>query len=153
MIRERTYRGDNLTYINNVWKRFVIIAFTLLLMLIPFSSFGNITFAEGEGSLIPDDNLRYAINEALGKTDEEIGNYQPTEDDLVGLTKISAIGKGINNLEGLQYAKGLKSLYLDNNHEINDFSVINNLSSLEELTLYNTQFKNFSVLEGLYMLT
>jgi hypothetical protein len=60
---------------------------------------------------IKDVNLRNAILSALGKP----SNYIITRADLLLLTTLNLNGKGISNLQGLQYASNLTNLDVRNN--------------------------------------
>ena len=76
---------------------------------------------------IPDSYLKNAIKSALNISSDNI-----TRGDMYELTELDAIGYGISNLEGLQYAKNLEKLNLDYN-EINDLSKLNSLEKLSNL--------------------
>ncbi|MDU2491755.1 MAG: NPCBM/NEW2 domain-containing protein [Clostridium celatum] len=76
---------------------------------------------------IPDSYLKNAIKSALNISSDNI-----TIGDMYELTELEAIGYGISNLEGLQYAKNLETLNLDYN-EIKDLSKLKNLEKLSNL--------------------
>ena len=71
--------------------------------------------------------LKNAIKSALNLSSDDI-----TIGDMYKLTELNASGYGISNLEGLQYAKNLKTLNLDYN-EIKDLSKLNGLQKLSNL--------------------
>ena len=76
---------------------------------------------------IPDSYLKNAIKSALNISSDNI-----TIGDMYQLTELNAIGCGISNLEGLQYAKNLETLNLDYN-EIKDLSKLKSLKKLSNL--------------------
>ncbi|WP_312470475.1 leucine-rich repeat domain-containing protein [Neobacillus sp.] len=92
---------------------------------------------------ISDTNLAATIKTELGVTDREL-----TEDDLSALTALHAAGKGISSLEGLQLAKNLKFLVLDNN-KISDLMPLKGLTQLNELYLKDNQIGNLAPLNEL----
>lgn len=65
---------------------------------------------------IPDNNLRTAIKEALGVTNDN----QITKANLEKLTEFTAEGKDIVDLKGIEYATNLTKLVLDNNKITNE---------------------------------
>ena len=78
---------------------------------------------------IPDQNLRAAIAEALGKNP----NAPNTVEEMEGLGKLYARDKGIRDLTGLQFATNLSQLYFDDN-QISDLSPIAGLINLRSLS-------------------
>ena len=73
----------------------------------------------------PDPNLAAAVREALGLSpDEPIMNNKLKE-----LKDLTASQKGINDLTGLEQAKGLTTLSLSNN-QISDLTPISGLKKL-----------------------
>ena len=78
---------------------------------------------------IPDQNLRAAIAEALGKNP----NAKNTVEEMEGLGKLYARDKGIRDLTGLQFATNLSQLYFDDN-QISDLSPIAGLINLRSLS-------------------
>jgi len=80
--------------------------------------------------LIPDQALRQAINLALGRNAMDTLNQV----ELAQLTSLSAVGKGINDLTGLEWAVNLTSADLRNNN-ITDTTALNKLSKLTTLLL------------------
>ena len=92
---------------------------------------------------IPDANLEQAIRETLGKVSGDL-----TCADMEGLTELEANERGIDNLEGLQFADNLRGLELDDN-TISDISVLENLTELRYLFLQGNNVSDVSPLAGL----
>ena len=78
---------------------------------------------------MPDNELKRAIKDQLNLSSDVI-----TRGDMNKLTSLSAVGNGISNLEGLQYAMNLESLNLDYN-EIRDISQIKDLKKLNNVSI------------------
>lgn len=78
---------------------------------------------------MPDNELKRAIKDQLNVSSDVI-----TRGDMTKLTSLSAVGYGIANLEGLQYAVNLESLNLDYN-EIRDISQIKDLKKLNNVSI------------------
>lgn len=95
----------------------------------------------------PDPNLEAAVRQALNKPTGGI-----TDVDMAGLTILGAGSDGVSNLQGLQYATNLKTLYLDFNR-VSDLSPIKGLSKLTSLQLFSNQVSDVSPLAGLTTLT
>ena len=76
---------------------------------------------------IPDKYLKKAIKAELNISSDDI-----TIGDMYNLTELNDMGYGIEDLEGLQYAKNLETLNLDYN-EISDLSKLKNLRKLSNL--------------------
>lgn len=91
----------------------------------------------------PDKNLEEVIRETLKKSSGDIYTF-----DLRDIKSLSASGKGISNLEGIQYLKGIEELVLDNNN-ISDISMLANSSNLRALILYQNRITDISPLKGL----
>lgn len=98
---------------------------------------------------IPDENLRKALLEILNKeADDTITQY-----NLMKITRyVDLKGKGIKNLEGLQYAKFILGLDLSNN-EIEDISKLSQLIYLNYLDLRKNKISNIKSLEKLKYLS
>ncbi len=88
---------------------------------------------------IPDPGLNAAIREALQKPSGLL-----TESDLVGLTNLSAGGRNIRSVEGLESARNLKILDLDSN-SLTNFPIADGLTNLTILDLFNNHLTNFSL--------
>ncbi|MCC6489217.1 MAG: SBBP repeat-containing protein, partial [Candidatus Hydrogenedentes bacterium] len=91
----------------------------------------------------PDPNLEAAIREAIGKP---TGHIYDT--DLVGLTTLNASGRGIVNLEGLQYCFGLTNLNLYYN-QITSIDRLGGLTNLRYVELGRNQIASIDGLAGL----
>lgn len=89
---------------------------------------------------ISDEYLKEAIKSELNISSNDI-----TIGDMYNLTELNAMGYGISDLEGLQYAKNLETLNLDYN-EINDLS---KLKGLEKLSNLQAMYQNI-VIGSLY---
>ncbi|MCK5051571.1 MAG: leucine-rich repeat domain-containing protein [Candidatus Cloacimonetes bacterium] len=114
-----------------------------LIVIISIMGFG--LFAQ----IIPDDNFREEINEALGQPPE----YEPTIADLNGLTgTLNASNANIISIEGAQYLTNLIWLDLHIN-QISDISVLSGLSNLTRLDLWSNQISEINALTGLINLT
>ncbi len=93
---------------------------------------------------IPDDNLREAINEALGKAlDARI-----TVEEMETLTRLDAHNRGISDLTGLETAINLDSLELNHNL-ISDISPLAGLLRLHHIELHDNTIADISPLKGL----
>lgn len=114
----------------------------------------------------PDSILKEAVEEELGVLD-------PTADDMLALTSLFSVNKPIKDIEGLDYAVNLRSLwirfaevtdisYLEGLTElqslnlsqnmIDDLSPLAGLTNLVNLNLHGNDFSDISALEGLYNL-
>jgi Leucine-rich repeat (LRR) protein len=89
----------------------------------------------------PDAKLKAVVEQALGVTD-------PTPTDMLILTSLTAYGKEITDLTGLEYALKLNYLYLTHN-QIRDLSALAGLMSLKTLILHSNQISDISALTGL----
>ncbi|MDM0852786.1 NPCBM/NEW2 domain-containing protein [Clostridium perfringens] len=78
---------------------------------------------------IPDNELKRAIKDQLNISSDVI-----TRGDMNKLTNLSAVGYGIENLEGLQYAVNIEDLNIDCN-EIRDISKIKDLKKLNNVSI------------------
>ncbi len=101
----------------------------------------------------PDVNLRSAVSkalEALGISSPEDGYF--LESDLLKLTSLEAIGKGIENITGLEYCKNLTSLNLwgdPNKLRITDITPLKGLTNLTKLQLNVNLISDITPLAGL----
>ena len=93
---------------------------------------------------IPDDNLRTALEEALGKTSGDT----ITVDDIATLEKFVPFNKGITDLTGLEFATGLTRLELNNN-SVSDISPIKGLTRLSILSLHANKVSDISPIKDL----
>lgn len=95
----------------------------------------------------PDSNLEAVIREAISKPEGPIYTS-----NLESLTHLTAQGRGISNLTGLQYCANLTMLYLWDN-QISDISSLASLTNLTDLRLFNNQISDISPLASLTNLT
>ncbi|WP_099221250.1 immunoglobulin-like domain-containing protein [Listeria costaricensis] len=148
---------------------------TMLVLFITVPAWASSAIAAD--SLVPDQALRYAINEALGYTGDDIQAHDPTQAELEGLTVLSYDGNAfgqVHSLEGLQYSTNLDNLsinnsdlqdlspiaqlpkithlYLDNDN-ITDISQLASLTTLQELELTNNQIQDISPVQNMQQLT
>ncbi len=93
---------------------------------------------------IPDTNLRAAIAETLGKTP----NAVITSEDMKGLTRLVADGKGIQDLTGLESATNLERIEFRRN-AISDVTPLSGLIRLNNIKLRDNLIKDVSPLGGL----
>ena len=102
---------------------------------------------------IPDEALRELVAESLGKD----SGSEITKRDLLQLREIDAMhsalsGKKVRSLEGLQYAKNLEVLNLNEN-SVSDLAPISGLTNLRELSLVRNEVHDLSPIAGLTKLT
>ncbi len=96
------------------------------------------------GHLIPDENLRAAIAERLGKAAASL----TTEDIAERLTTLVADEKGIRDLRGLEHATRLERIELRHN-EIADLTPLAGLTRLNNIKLRGNRITDVSPLAGL----
>jgi len=89
----------------------------------------------------PDENLKAAVEQALDVSD-------PTPSDMLALSSLHAVNRGIADLTGLEYAKNLYSLCLRGN-QISDISPLSGLTNLTGLNLDINHISDISPLSGL----
>ena len=100
---------------------------------------------------IPDQNLRAAIAEALGKNP----NAPITVEEMEGLNELKANNRGIQDLTGLQFATNLRWLNFgkwyeqDKGNQISDISPIAGLINLRELVLDRNSISDLSPVTAL----
>ena len=94
---------------------------------------------------MPDKALQKAVATRLGVAIDQI-----TKESILNLRTLDLEGKnfGIVNLTGLEYAKNLSTLWLNNN-QISDVSPLQNLTSLLKIELYGNQISDVSPLQNL----
>ena len=97
---------------------------------------------------ISDENLAAAIRDNIGLDQNET----ITRRKLKNLTELSAPQRNIRDLNGLQYAKRLRTLELYGN-QIQDISPLADLKKLTRLNLNNNKITDISSLNGLKELT
>lgn len=91
----------------------------------------------------PNSNLEAVIRASTSKPSGDI--YL---NDVQNITELDAGGKGISNIEGLQYLSNLQVLYLNDN-DISDISPLKGLIKLNTLGLCNDKVSDASPLSGL----
>lgn len=96
-----------------------------------------------DGVVFPDPGLEEAIRLALAQPTGPI-----TAGSLAGLTSLTASGKNISNLAGIEYCTGLTYLALIQN-QLTDISALAPLTSLTRLHLEMNQIDDIGVLAGL----
>ena len=96
---------------------------------------------------IPDPNLRQALREALALPDE----IPITQLDMLQLTGFAAESAQIETLTGLEYAKNLKVLILNNN-PIQDLTPLSSLTQLELLQLPGVPINDLTPIKNLTQL-
>ena len=113
------------------------------------------TFTVSTEVSIPDDSLRVAVTQELwhlsaaGKLDIPTGSNPLTTANLAKIKVLDASGKGITNLEGLQHATNLDTLYLANNTWIRDVTPLAGLTGLKWLDLSRNKIADVTPLAGL----
>ena len=106
------------------------------------------TAVAGEPVEIPDQNLRAAIEDALGKPHGQ--PIAPAE--MLTLTFLYADAVGVRDLMGLEGAINLTVLSLGDNN-ITDISAVASLTKLTELHLWDNEITNITPIAGLTRLT
>ena len=98
-----------------------------------------------ETVIIPDPNLRAAIEEELGK----VQGATITKTDMLRLTRLYAGERSIQDLTGLELATNLSSLSLNGNRINSNISPLAGLTKLTYLQLHYHQLSDISPLAGL----
>jgi len=96
---------------------------------------------------IPDPGLNAAIRAAIQKPAGPL-----TQQDMLGLTNLSAGGRNISSVEGLQAARNLQILDLDGN-SLTNFTIASALTNLAILDLFNNRIQKFVLSNALPKLT
>ena len=96
---------------------------------------------------IPDENLRAAIAEALGKAP----NAPITAKEMERLTHLDTDSRGIRSLTGIEFATNLIVLGIHNT-PISDLSPVTRLTKLREINFNNTEVADLSPLARLHNL-
>ena len=100
--------------------------------------------AQASAQVVDDPNLKQAIRETLNLPDE----IPLTQQEMLRLTELDAVERGITDLTGLEYAINIKSLRLDNN-PIVDISLLVHLTKLEGVHLTGCQIVDLNPLRNL----
>ncbi len=103
----------------------------------------TVTIVSPKAVTFPDPNMEAVIRDFLKKAKGDI-----MTSDLKKIVNLHANGKGISNLEGIQFLTNIKELYLENN-KISDISPLSGNTSLEELSFYKNNISDISPLKGL----
>ena len=96
------------------------------------------------GVVIPDANLRAAIETALGKAN----GADIAVADIAGLPTLNARNRNVRDLTGLESATSLRELDLSYN-AVSDLAPLSNLTNLEYLSLYNNAVSDLAPLSNL----
>ncbi len=107
----------------------------------------TVTIIPAKAINIPDAKLEAALRTALNKP---TGSIMTT--DAKELKKLNLENKGISQIEGLQYFRGLTELILNKNN-IKDITSLGSLTELTKLEFRNNKVKDVSVLKHLTKLT
>ena len=103
---------------------------------------------DGDDRMVPDPNLRAAIENALGVA----AGAPIATDEMATLTELEAPEASIHNLTGLENATNLTTLWLSSN-SISDISPLAGLTNLTYLSLRDNPISDISPLAGLTNLT
>ena len=96
---------------------------------------------------LPDPNLRQAIREALGLSDE----IPLTQQEMLRLTRLAAPEKQIEDLTGLEHATNLKWIAVHQNN-ISNLQPLADLTQLESLSLWGNPISDLSPIANLTQL-
>ena len=97
---------------------------------------------------MPDPNLRQAVREELA-----LPTPVPlTKENILQLSGLDARGKGITDIQGLEFARNLTHFDFGGNH-IQDISPLQHLSKLSGISLFGNQISDLSPLIPLRTLT
>jgi internalin A len=115
----------------------------------------------GGGTETPEDPVFFADPILKARVETQLGVTNPTVADMVFLKELSAPGRGISDLTGLEYATNLARLNLGEffscwvwppellTNQIQDISPLSGLTQLKSLDLSNNQITDISALSGL----
>lgn len=135
----------------NRWVRLALIAFAVIaagvvgviLLTQPEQPPAVSTPTSTTVDTFADENLRSAINEAIHKTAGPI-----YISDLESITVLSAQGRNISDLTGLEHCVNLQVLHIYENN-ISDVTPLAGLTNLRELYIYKNNISDISPLAGL----
>ena len=99
---------------------------------------------ESKSSFIPDERLRAVVRDSLGKRDGKPISVA----DMARLTHLTAQRDSIVYLNGLEHAKNLMSLNLDDN-DIIDLSPLSGLTNVKRLRLEGNRISDIEPLSEL----
>ena len=115
----------------------------------------------GGGTQTPEDPVYFADPILKALVESQLGVTDPTAADMVFLNELSAPGRGISDLTGLEYATNLARLNLGElfyfwvwppelrTNQIQDIKPLSGLTLLKSLDLSNNQITDISALSGL----
>ncbi len=115
----------------------------------------------GGGTETPEDPVYFADPILKARVEDQLGVTNPTEADMVFLKELSAPGRGISDLTGLEYATNIARLNLGEffyywvwppelrTNQIENISPLSGLTRLKSLDLSNNQITDISALSGL----
>ena len=115
----------------------------------------------GGGTQTPEDQVYFADPILKALVAVQLGVTNPTAADMVFLKELSAAGRGISDLTGLEYATNLARLNLGElfyywdwppelrTNQIEDITPLSGLNLLKSLDLSNNQITDISALSGL----
>jgi formylglycine-generating enzyme required for sulfatase activity len=119
--------------------RFIFFGLRRSLFLIFISLVSFAISSPGQEVLIPDPNFNAVIREALQKPTGPL-----TQIDMLSLTNLGAVFRGITNVQGLEAARNLVSLDLQDNL-IANFDFPTNLTKLMVLDLSENRFPRLTL--------
>jgi len=99
--------------------------------------------AHGAVVTFPDPGLEAAVREAIEKPAGPIENTE-----LAGLTYLSAFGRNISDLTGIEYCTDVTNLLLGSNQLVN-LEPLSGLTNLQSLTMADNQISDITALAGL----
>ena len=134
--------GEGDKKLNKLTKRQHIYVYVLTFCVTLWFLFPQIATAQTVD--IPDDNLRAAIEEALGKTP----NARITADEMETLTRLEVHNANIRDLTGLEFATRLEEINCNNNL-ISDLSPLTGLVNLRVIELRDNVISDLSPIAGL----
>jgi len=115
----------------------------------------------GGGTQTPEDPVYFADPILKALVESQLGVTNPSAADMVFLKELSAPGRGISDLTGLEYATNLARLNLGElfyywvwppelrTNQIEDITPLSGLTGLKSLDISNNQITDISALSGL----
>ena len=119
--------------------------FAILMAVILFISISsNLSVYALDKVIIEDNNLKSVILSTLGKNED----YELNKSDMETITSLSAEGRNIESLKGLEYCSNLTYLDLKDNNILN-VQALSSLKKLVKLDLDENKVKDISPLSSL----